>query len=231
MREQNPIARRATPRYELEHDLCGSTEYTAKIFIIDLSTSGALIEHGRFLKPGSELSLRLLLGAHSLKMRASVVHCSVHDVQHLPGKAESTVYRVGLKFLNLEPLASQVIRDLIMERFNNERREQPRLYIGRSAQIEESIELRALNIGSRGGLFSIGYPLELDTEYSFVFRIPAGAIRTRGVVRHCHAWSRGDEETRFHVGVEFLNFESDGEKLVLEYLDRLDRKETSLTEL
>jgi c-di-GMP-binding flagellar brake protein YcgR len=215
----------------LEHDIYGHTEYSAKIFLIDLSTSGALVEHGRFLKPGSELSLRLLLGAHSLKVRTSVVHCSVHDVRHLPGKAESTVYRVGLKFINLDPPGSQVIRDLIMERFNNERREQPRLYIGRSAQIEESIELRALNIGSRGGLFSIGYPLELDNEYSFVFRVPAGAVKARGVVRHCRAWSRGEAETRFQVGVEFLNFESDGEKLVLEYLDAMERKETSLTEL
>jgi hypothetical protein len=119
-----------------------------------------------------------------------------------------------------------MIQELILERLDNERREQPRLYVGRPASIEENIRIRALNIGLKGGLFSIAYPLEPHNEYNFVFRVPGGEVKARGMVRHCQAWSHADGEPRFHIGVEFTSYLANGEELVLEFLNKLENRDS-----
>lgn len=222
MTEKSQIARRGTPRYELAQDLPGRTESIVPVQVVDLSTSGALIEYHRYLRAGAELALELSLSKGQQKVTCSVVHCAVHEIQRHPGRAERTVFRMGVKFEDLAPSCRREIQSMILERLNNERREQPRLYIGLPARVEETIELRTLNIGPQGGLFAMGYPLDPGTEYDFLFRLPRGEVKARGLVRHCQPWSQADTKTRFQVGVEFKVFESDGEAMVRQYLEELD---------
>lgn len=222
MTERSQIARRGSPRYELEQDLPGHTECVVPVRVVDLSTSGALIEYHRYLRPGAELALDLSLSEGRQRVRCSVVHSAVHEIQRHPGKSERTIFRMGVRFEDLDPSGQCQIQRLILERLNNERREQPRLYCGIPAQAEESIELRALNIGPQGGLFSVGYPLEPGSQHKFLVQLPRGEIKASGLVRHCQVWSQADTEPRFQVGVEFKTFESDGERLVRQYLEDLD---------
>jgi hypothetical protein len=130
---------------------------------------------------------------------------------------------LGVKFLDLPSSGRKAIQDLIKERLENERREQPRLYLGRTANLQENIEIRAVNLGRDGGLFTVPRPLEAGSEYDFVFGLPNGEVRARGTVRHCQTWSHSDE-ARFQIGVEFTGFSSNGLELIVEYLANLERQ-------
>jgi hypothetical protein len=136
---------------------------------------------------------------------------------------ERATYRLGVKFLDLPSSGRKAIQDLIKDRLENERREQPRLYIGRTANLQENIEIRAVNLGRDGGLFTVPHPLEAGSEHDFVFRLPRGEVRVRGTVRHCQTWSHSDE-ARFQIGVEFTGFSSNGLELIVEYLADLERQ-------
>ncbi len=221
---QGNIARRSAPRYEmLGGDLCGRTRYTAHIHLVDLSTRGALLEYHRYIKPDTILSLQLLLSGVQFKVETSVVHCKAHESG--PSNRERTVFRLGVRFVDLDSNGKKIIQELFKERLSDERRKQPRLFVGRPAQIEEDIELRVINLGSKGGLFSVCYPLEFNDEHDFVFQLPSGEIRAHGVVRHCQAWMHAHDEPRFQIGVEFTDFQSDGETRVLDYLAKLEHEQ------
>lgn len=222
--DQSRIARRSNPRYELEQILHGYTQCSAPVQLLDLSTTGALLEHSQYLKPGEEVTLFLQIGGTRYKIQCSVIHCAIHDVPHTSRSTlDRAVYRTGVKFVDLPASGQKAIQELIKERLENERREQPRLYIGRTANLEENIEIRAVNLGRDGGLFTVPHPLEAGSEHDFVFRLPKGEVRARGRVRHCQTWSHSDE-ARFQIGVEFTRFSNDGLELIVGYLAELERR-------
>ena len=221
--DQSQIARRSNPRYELEQILHGHTQCSAPVHLLDLSTTGALLEYHQILKPGEELILLLPLGGSRHKIRCSVIHCEIHDVPRTPRSTlERAIYRLGVKFLDLPSPGRRAIQDLIKERLENERREQPRLYLGRTANLQENIEIRAVNLGREGGLFTVPHPLEAGSEHDFVFHLPNGEVRAHGTVRHCQRWSHSDE-ARFQIGVEFTGFSAGGLELIVQYLADLER--------
>jgi hypothetical protein len=222
--DQSRIARRSNPRYELEQILQGYTQYSAPVRLLDLSATGALLEHRQYLKPGEELVLNLQLGGSRYKVRCTVVHCSIYEFHAKPrGTAERAVHRVGVKFLDFSMSGRKALQDLIKERLENERREQPRLFLGRTADLQEFIQIRAVNLGRDGGLFTVPHPLEAGSEHEFVFQLPKGEVRVRGTVRHCQTWSHSDD-ARFQIGVKFGEFDSDGLALIVGYLADLERK-------
>jgi hypothetical protein len=226
MNEQKPIARRGTPRFELEKELSGHTHYSSHTHLIDLSSSGALIEFQQYLQPGTELVLSLPLGGSSHCVPCSVVHCSIAEAAGPTGEHGRTNYRIGLQFKGLSAVAKTTINELMKNRLEHERREQPRLYIGRPAQLEETVELQTVNLGMSGGLFVSNSPLEYGSQYDFAFKLPTGEVRAHGVVRHCQAWARA-EAKRFQVGVEFKEFKANGHEKVREYLRLLAKKTSS----
>ena len=206
--DQSRIARRSNPRYELEKILQGHTQCSAPVHLLDLSTTGALLEYHQYLKPGEELELLLQLGGSRYKILCSVVHCSILDVKHTPRSTlERAIYHVGVKLIDLSSYGREAIQNLIKERLENERREQPRLYIGRTANLQENIEIRAVNIGRDGGLFTVVHPLEAGSAHDFIIQLPNGEVRVRGTVRHFQRWRHSDE-ARFQIGVEFTGFQT-----------------------
>lgn len=221
MDKREPHVRRQGPRFELVRDVVGEAESRAGIEIIDLSTDGALVELDRFAKPGQELLLRVPLEEETLSVRASVIHCSPQGLRR-HGGPEQPAYRAGVRFVDLSDPDRQLIQDLIIERLQSERREQPRLYVGRAAELQEAIELRAVNLGKMGGLFSARHPLESGREYDIVFQVPAGEVRARAVVRHCKKGSHQKGKPSYQVGVEFVAFSKEGKQRVLDYLASLD---------
>jgi hypothetical protein len=222
--DQSRIANRSNPRYELEQILHGTTQYSAPVHVLDLSATGALLEYHQYRKPGEELALHMQLGGSRYKVRCSVIHCTIQDVQSTPRSTlERAVHRVGVKFLDFSSSGRKALQDLIKERLENERREQPRLFLGRTAKLQENIEVRAVNLARDGGLFTVPHPLEAGSEHEFVFHLPHGEVRVRGTVRHCQTWSHSDE-ARFQIGVEFTEFNSNGLELIVGYLADLERR-------
>lgn len=222
MEEPTPIARRGTPRYELAEVLSGRTHCSFHVRLVDLSSTGALIEYQQYMRPGIDLTLMLPLGGSDQEVKGTVVHCSPQESLRVPGKVPRTTYRIGIRFMEIPAEARRVIHELIRERMENERREQPRLFIGCPARLEEAIELKAVNLGAKGGLFASRSPMEFGTEHDFVFRLPTGEVRARGVVRHCQATSH-EHRTRFHVGIEFTDFLPQGQETLLKYLRALEK--------
>ena len=165
-------ARRA-PRLILDARVEGHAQFWTDVHVVDLSPSGALLESPRNLTPGSELSVELSLGGAPLTVRADVVHCNAHE--------EEPLYRVGVRFIALPALQRDRIRAYIRESLTEERREQPRVFIGQPAQLSKEIELRVLNLSLFGGLFSVSFPLEFRSEHGFVFTLPRGEVHARGV--------------------------------------------------
>ncbi len=223
MTDQKSITRRVTPRYELEKEFSGYTHYRSHTHLVDLSSSGALIEFQLYLKPGTEIVLSLPIGGSSHRVECFVVHCSMSETAGAVGRHGYANYRIGIQFSDLPPATRTTINNLIKSRLENERREQPRLYIGRPAEIEETVELHALNLSIGGGLFISNSPLEYGSCHDFVFRLPNGEVRAQGIVCHCHAGTRW-EDNCFQVGVEFKELLANGREIVERYLNLIERR-------
>ncbi len=178
--------------------------------MVDVSPTGALLESPRFLERNSLLTLQFSIGESPLSVRARVIHCT---------KREPDLYRAGVRFEALPAELRDRLRDLIRESLQEERREQPRVFLGQNAQLRKEVELRVLNLSLFGGLFSVGNPLEFESEHDFVFSLPRGEVHVRGVVRHCEAWARARDTAIFRVGVEFTNLAGENRKRVVSYLE------------
>ena len=203
-------ARRA-PRLILDARIEGHAQFWTDVQVVDLSPSGALIESPRHLSPGSELSVELSLDGAPLTVQASVVHCNAHE--------EEPLYRVGVRFIAPPVAQRDRIRAYIRDSHTEERREQPRVFVDRPAQLKKEIELRVLNLSLFGGLFSVSLPLEFRSEHDFVFTLPRGEVHARGFVRHCEAWAEAKGAAIFRLGVEFTELIGDDRERVIGYLE------------
>ena len=70
-----------------------------------------------------------------------------------------------------------------------------------------------------GGLFSVQFPLEFESEHDFLFTLPEGDVRASGLVRHCEAWTRARGAAIFRLGVEFTSLTDADHERVLHYLE------------
>ncbi len=201
---------RRAPRLNLSARIEGLAQYWSDVRVVDVSPTGALIECPRFLERNSLLTLQFSIEDSPLSVRARVIHCTKH---------EPDVYRAGVRFEALPAELRDRVRDLIRTSLQQERREQPRVFLGQHAQLRKEVELRVLNLSLFGGLFSVGNPLEFESEHDFVFSLPQGEVHVRGVVRHCEAWARARDAAIFRVGVEFTNLSGDDRKRVVSYLE------------
>ena len=202
-------ARRA-PRWTLDARVEGRARFSTDVHVVDLSPSGALLESPRPLTPGSELSIELVLLGEPLSLRAHVVHCSTED---------ASVHRAGVRFVALPSSQRDRIRAYLRDNLTQERREQPRIFVGKPAQLNKEIELRVLNLSLFGGLFSVSFPLEFRSEHGFVFNLPLGEVHARGIVRHCEAWAEAKGIAIFRLGVEFTDLTGENRDRVVAYLE------------
>ncbi len=201
---------RRAPRLTLSARVEGLAQYWSDVRVVDVSPTGALLECSRFLEQNSLLTLQFALGDSPLLVRARVVHCA---------KSEPDLYRAGVRFEALPAEHRERVRELIRASLQQERREQPRVFLGQPAQLRKEVELRVLNLSLFGGLFSVGNPLEFESEHDFVFSLPQGEVHVRGLVRHCEAWARARDTAIFRVGVEFTNLSAEDRTRVVAYLD------------
>lgn len=201
---------RRAPRLTVSARIEGLAQYWSDVRVVDVSPTGALLECSRHLEKNSLLTLQFALDGAPLSVRARVVHCA---------KPEPDLYRAGVRFELLPAELRERLRELIRTSLQQERREQPRVFLGQRAQLRKEVELRVLNLSLFGGLFAVGNPLEFESEHDFVFRLPQGDVHVRGLVRHCEAWARARDTAIFRVGVEFTNLSGEDRTRVVAYLD------------
>jgi hypothetical protein len=201
---------RRAPRYNLEARIEGHAKYGIGARVVDLSSSGALVESSRWFEEGSELSLELTLDGTQLSVKATVVHTA---------NPEQGPCRVGLRFEALPTEQRERIRSFLRRHLETERRSDPRLFVSAPVQLKKEIELTVINLSLYGGLFSVQVPLEFDSEHDFVFTLPEGEVRARGRVRHCEAWARARGAAIFRLGVEFTSLPDADYERVVRYLE------------
>jgi hypothetical protein len=207
-------ASRRAPRLTLSARVEGLAKVWSDVRVVDLSSTGALLESSDPIERNSLLTLQFPLGDSPLSVRARVVHCTEIEVD---------LYRAGVRFEALPTELHERVRELIRTNLREERREQPRVFLGQPAQLRKEVELRVLNLSLYGGLFSVGNPLEFESEHDFVFTLPQGDVRARGVVRHCEAWARARDAAIFRVGVEFTTLTGEDRSRVVAYLEEQAR--------
>jgi c-di-GMP-binding flagellar brake protein YcgR len=203
-------ASRRAPRLVLGARVEGLAHSWSDVRVVDLSPTGALLESSEPLEKNALLTLQFALAESSLSVHARVVHAA---------EAEPGLFRAGVRFEALPAELRERVRELIRSSLREERREQPRVFLGQPAHLLKEVELRVLNLSLFGGLFAVGNPLEFESEHHFVFALPQGEVRARGVVRHCEAWARARDAAVFRVGVEFTELSGGDRERVVAYLD------------
>lgn len=101
--------RRRRPRLPVPARLQGSLAQWADLRVLDLSETGALIEHVQPLVSGEACLLALRLGEVELRLQARVVWSNVHRLTATPG-GEETCYRSGLEFTRVSEDAKHQLR-------------------------------------------------------------------------------------------------------------------------
>ena len=94
--------RRGRARVALHGDVLGKIQETGPAPVVNLSETGALVEVGGVLRPGTVQMLHLPLdGAGELTLRCRVVRSFIHGVDPEPGEEKAVRYRAALEFLGL----------------------------------------------------------------------------------------------------------------------------------
>jgi hypothetical protein len=76
---------------------------TLEVRLVDLSITGARIEHGELLRPGSHCTFHLPPAIQSVVLSSRVVHSTVVGSTPMPDGDRQLLYQSGLAFLNVTP--------------------------------------------------------------------------------------------------------------------------------
>lgn len=96
-----PADRRKAPRILVAGRLGARARATVEVRILDLSASGARIEHFDLLRPGAIYTFELPLALGSLVLTAKVVHSAVIGTEATPEGERHLCYQSGLTFVRI----------------------------------------------------------------------------------------------------------------------------------
>jgi len=99
--EQAKEDKRRYPRFAVEGRVTGRFDYIPKVYVVDISLGGTLIEHAGDLQPGSISFLNLLFPGHEVGVKCQVIRSDAHRLEVLSIGTQDLVYRTGLEFLGL----------------------------------------------------------------------------------------------------------------------------------
>ena len=92
--------------------LTGHASLSVEFRLLDLSATGARIEHQALLRPGSRCTLQVPAPSGSLALSAQVIWTSVVGREQLSGGMRVLRYHSGLMFLALTPAQKRAIGSL-----------------------------------------------------------------------------------------------------------------------
>ncbi|MFQ5839681.1 MAG: PilZ domain-containing protein [Candidatus Methylomirabilales bacterium] len=93
---------RRDPRWVIPGRLAGRMNPPGQdLSVVDLSLSGALVEHPDSVRPGTISSLTLLLPGKALTLTCRVIRSQVNRHEVSPTGAREPIYRTGVKFVEV----------------------------------------------------------------------------------------------------------------------------------
>jgi len=95
--------RRSAPRILISGQFGARVQAILDVRVIELSATGARIEHGEVLRPGSACAIQLLSAVGSVILSARIVHSAVVGATPKPDGERVLRYQSGLAFLNVTP--------------------------------------------------------------------------------------------------------------------------------
>lgn len=102
--------RRKRPRIPVKGEVAGRIHTIAQAPVVDISETGALLEVGAVLRPGTLYVLRLSFGPElHLTLRSRIVRTYVHSFQSTGGESVVT-YRAAVEFIELSDSDRQLLR-------------------------------------------------------------------------------------------------------------------------
>jgi hypothetical protein len=107
--EQRSPDRRRFPRYEATNGLIAIRPVSMAVQMLDLSSEGVLLACPQPQRLGAKLRVTAQISGRRLEADLDVRHASNQWDQHVKG------YRVGGRFVALDPMARCVIDDLMGE--------------------------------------------------------------------------------------------------------------------
>jgi hypothetical protein len=93
--------RRRAPRTLIAGRLGGRARATLEVSVLDLSTTGARIEHGDLLRPRATCMFQLPPALGELVLSARVVHSSIVGAEQSPQGERRLRYQSGLAFVGI----------------------------------------------------------------------------------------------------------------------------------
>lgn len=105
--------RRSTPRLPITANVGARARATIEVRLVDLSVSGARIEHVDLLRPGSACAFQFPPSIGSLVLSARVIHSSVIGAtQHTDGERHLR-YQTGLQFVGVTSDQRSVLEGIV----------------------------------------------------------------------------------------------------------------------
>ncbi|MFQ5988958.1 MAG: PilZ domain-containing protein [Candidatus Methylomirabilales bacterium] len=93
--------RRRNIRWALEERTAGRITAIYEAFLIDISTSGALIEHSDVVRPGTLSVLTFFVQGQKVSLRCRVIRSAVHRTEPRTEKERELIFRTGVEFLDV----------------------------------------------------------------------------------------------------------------------------------
>ena len=111
----NSKDRRESHRYFVSGRLTGKARATLDVRLLDLSSTGARIEHNHLLRPGMLCAFEFPPALGKLVLNARIVHSAVVGADQGPEGERLLRYQSGLTFLEVKP-DQQAALDAILAR-------------------------------------------------------------------------------------------------------------------
>jgi hypothetical protein len=105
--------RRGASRIPIAGQIGARARATLDVRLIDLSTTGARIEHGELLRPGSACAFQLPPAIGPLVLTARVVHSAVIGAAPTPDGERQLRYQSGLAFVNVTPEQRAALEEVV----------------------------------------------------------------------------------------------------------------------
>ena len=99
----DPRERRSAPRISVTGHFGAKAHTTLEVRLVDLSVTGARIEHGELLRPGSRCTFHLPPAIGPGVLSARIVHSAVVSAVPTPDGERQLMYQSGLAFLDVTP--------------------------------------------------------------------------------------------------------------------------------
>jgi hypothetical protein len=111
--EQDKGDKRRYPRWAVAGRVTGRVGDLPKVSVVDISLSGALIEHSSHFQLGAILFMNLLFPGHEVGLKCRVVRSDPHGYEVLPSGTRDLLHRTGLEFVDVSEVSHRIVNGYI----------------------------------------------------------------------------------------------------------------------